>query len=91
MRWIRVGRVIASMFAAAALLPPSLAQAQENPFADRRHLNKALSTLPPGEAAPADLVTDIQRADSQHVRRSVTIVDDKGLVFPPRSSARFCQ
>jgi hypothetical protein len=50
MHWIRVGRVIASMFTAAALLPPSLAQAQENPFVDRWHLNKALSHLAPGDS-----------------------------------------
>jgi hypothetical protein len=61
MHWIRVGSVIASTFAAAALLPPNLAQARENPFSGRWHLNKALSALPLGEAAPADLVTDIQR------------------------------
>jgi hypothetical protein len=74
----RVGRVIASVVAAAALLPPNLAQAQESAFAGRWHLNKSLSTLPPGEAVPADLVTDIQRADSQHMRWSITIVDEKG-------------
>jgi hypothetical protein len=74
----RVACIVASMFAVVVLLPPSPAQAQESPFTGRWHLNKALSKLPPGEAAPADLVIDILRADNLHMRWAVTIADDKG-------------
>jgi hypothetical protein len=55
------------------------ANADDNLFVGRWHWNRALSTLPPGEPVPADLITDIARADTTHVRWSVTVTNAQGL------------
>lgn len=63
---------------AAGLLAPSPAHAQSSPFAGRWHWNKAQSTLPPGEPAPADLIMEIARADAAHVQWSITVKGQEG-------------
>lgn len=57
-----------------AALAASAASAEESPFVGRWHWNRAQSTLPPGEPAPKDVVSDISRADGTSVAWSVTIV-----------------
>jgi len=47
-------------------------------FVGRWHWNPAQSTLPPGEPAPNDLISEISRADGNHVTWSVTIVTPDG-------------
>ncbi len=66
------------VLSAAGLLASGQAYAQGSPFAGRWHWNKAQSTLPPGEPAPADLVMDIARADATHVQWSITVKDQGG-------------
>jgi len=47
-------------------------------FVGRWHWNRAQSTLPPGEPAPNDLISEISRADGNYVTWSVTIVTADG-------------
>ena len=61
-----------------ALLTASSAWAESSPFVGRWHWNRAQSTLPPGEAAPSDLVSEISRADGTSVTWSITIVTPDG-------------
>ncbi|HYZ22453.1 MAG TPA: hypothetical protein VE690_09875 [Rhodopila sp.] len=70
--------ITACLLAGLVLVSPTPAQAQGSPFIGRWRLNKSLSTLPQGETAPADLVTDILRVEPLHVRWTVTMVDDQG-------------
>lgn len=58
--------------AAGALLVGS-AHADTNPFVGRWHWNHTQSTLPPGEPAPDDLVTEISSDEDEKLRWSVTI------------------
>jgi hypothetical protein len=60
-------------------LAATAASAQDSPFVGKWHWNRAQSTLPPGEPAPKDVVSDISRAEGQAVLWSVTITtpDDK--------------
>ncbi len=67
-----------TVLTAAGLLAPGRVHAQGSPFAGRWHWNKAQSTLPPGEPAPADLVMEIARADAAHVQWSITVKDQGG-------------
>ena len=57
-----------------ATLAASAAWAGDTSFVGRWHWNRALSTLPPGEPAPKDVVSEISRADSGAISWSVTIV-----------------
>jgi len=52
--------------------------AEDSPFIGRWHWNRAQSTLPAGEAVPADLMADFSRIDSAHVRWSITVVNAQG-------------
>jgi len=63
-------------------LAATAAWAENSPFVGRWHWNSAQSTLPPGEPAPKDLVSDISRADANSVTWSVTIItpDDQSHV-----------
>ena len=66
-----------------AALVASAACADGSPFVGRWHWNPAQSTLPPGEPAPKDVVSEILRADGTSVSWSVTIVtpdDQKHVV-----------
>jgi hypothetical protein len=57
-----------------AALAATAAYAGDSPFVGRWHWNPAQSTLPPGEPAPKDVVSDISRAEGASVAWSVTIV-----------------
>ncbi len=70
-----IGYVLAVAVAAAQ---PAAAQGQKSLFTGHWHWNKAQSVLPPGESPVNDLVTDIDRVDSTHVRWSMTTIDAKG-------------
>ena len=59
-------------------LPSARAWAEASPFVGRWHYNKALSTLRPGEASASNLVAEISRVDSTHLRWSVTTRDSQG-------------
>ncbi len=75
MRWRNIGYGLA--VAAAAAAQPAAGQGQ-SPFAGHWHWNKTQSVLPPGESPVNDLITDIDRVDSAHVRWSMTTIDAKG-------------
>ena len=55
-------------------LAASAAWAEDSPFLGRWHWNQAQSTLPPGEPAPKDVVSEISQAEGGAVSWSVTIV-----------------
>jgi hypothetical protein len=61
-----------------AVLTASSAWAESSPFVGRWHWNRAQSTLPPGEAAPNDVISEISRADGTYVTWSITIVTPDG-------------
>ncbi len=54
------------------------AWAESSPFVGRWHWNRAQSTVPPGEPALNDVVSEISRADGNSVTLSVTIVTPDG-------------
>ena len=70
-------------------LAATAAWAESSPFVGRWHWNGAQSTLPPGEPAPKDLVSDISRADANSVTWSVTIItpDDQSHVVTLEAGA----
>ena len=78
-------RNTALVMGVCASLAVSAAYAEDSPFVGRWHWNRAQSTLPPGEPAPKDVVSEILRADGTSVSWSVTIVtpDDQrhGVTF----------
>jgi hypothetical protein len=65
-----------------AALVAGATYAEDSPFVGRWHWNRAQSTLPPGEPAPKDVVTEISRVNRGGVSWSVTIVtpDDQQRV-----------
>ena len=60
--------------AICAALVASAVWAADSAFVERWHWNPAQSTLPPGEPAPKDVVSEISRADAQSVSWTATIV-----------------
>ena len=74
-------------------LTASSAWADGSPFVGRWHWNRTQSTLPPGEAAPNDLISEISRADGTYVTWSVTIVTPDGqphvVAFDARANGEF--
>jgi hypothetical protein len=54
------------------------AWAEDSPFVSRWHWNREQSKLPVGERAPADMMIDIARADSTHVKWSAIITNAQG-------------
>ena len=76
-----------------AALMVSSAWAEGSPFVGRWHWNRAQSTLPPGEPAPNDLISEISRADGTYVTWSVTIVTPDGqphiVTFDARANGEF--
>ena len=54
------------------------AWADNSSFAGRWHLNRAQSTLPPGEPVPNDVIAEISRVDSTHVQWSLTVLAAQG-------------
>jgi hypothetical protein len=71
-------RSITVVIGLCAVLAASSAWADSSPFVGRWHWNRALSRLPPGEPVPNDLTHEISRADSSHVKWSVTILTPEG-------------
>ena len=71
-------RSITLIMGLCAVLTASSAGAESSPFVGRWHWNRAQSTLPPGEAAPNDLISEISRADGTYVTWSITIVTPDG-------------
>jgi hypothetical protein len=71
-------RSITVIVGLCAALTASSAWAESSPFVGRWHWNRAQSTLPPGEPAPNDLISEISRADGNFVTWSVTIVTPDG-------------
>lgn len=71
-------RGITVVMGLCAALAVSSAWADSSPFVGRWHWNRAQSTLPPGEPVPNDLTSEISRADSSHVKWSVTILTPDG-------------
>lgn len=67
-------RGITVVMGLSAVLAASAAWAESNLFVGRWQLNRAQSTLPPGEPVPKDLICDIARAESNHVQWSVTVL-----------------
>ena len=61
-----------------AALATSSAWAEGSPFVGRWHLNRAQSTLPPGEPVPNDVIAEISRVDSTHVQWSLTVLAAQG-------------
>ena len=60
------------------VLATGSAWADSSAFVGRWHLNQAQSVLPPGEPVPKDVIAEISRADSTHVKWSLTVVAAQG-------------
>jgi hypothetical protein len=58
-------------------LAASTAWADSSPFVGRWHWNRAQSTMPPGEPVPSDVTAEISRADTAHLKWSLTVVDSQ--------------
>jgi hypothetical protein len=71
-------RGITMVIALCAALLASAAWAESSLFVGRWRLNRAQSTLPPGEPVPKDLICDIARADNSHVKWSLTVLTTEG-------------
>jgi hypothetical protein len=54
------------------------AWADSSAFVGRWHLNRTQSSPPPGEPVPTDVIAEISRADSTHVRWSLTVLAAQG-------------
>ena len=59
-------------------LVASSAWADSSAFVGRWHWNRAQSTLPSGEPVPKDITAEISRADSTHVKWSLTVSASQG-------------
>jgi hypothetical protein len=60
------------------VLAAGSALADGNPFVGRWHWNRVQSSPPPGQPVPADVVAEITRADSTHMRWSLTVLASQG-------------
>jgi hypothetical protein len=60
------------------VLAAGSALADSNSFVGRWHWNRTQSSPPPGEPVPTDVIAEISRADSTHVRWSLTVVAAQG-------------
>jgi hypothetical protein len=75
MSGLRVTKVVTGL---CVVLAASSAWADSSPFVGRWHWNRAQSTLPPGEPVPNDITAEISRADSSHLKWSLTILPSQG-------------
>jgi len=73
---LRVTKVV--IMGLCAALGVSSAWADSGPFVGRWHWNRAQSTMPPGEPVPNDVTAEIARADSAHLKWSLTVLDSQG-------------
>jgi hypothetical protein len=71
-------RAITIVIGLCAALVASAAWAESSLFVGRWRLNLAQSMLPPGEPMPKDLICDIARADTSHVKWSLTVLTAEG-------------
>src|SRR5260370_10623032 len=55
------------------VLAAGSALADSNSFVGRWHWNRTQSSPPPGEPVPTDVIAEISRADSTHMRWSLTV------------------
>jgi hypothetical protein len=67
-----------SVMSLCFVLAAGSAWADGSGFVGRWHLNRAQSILPPGEPVPSDVIAEILRADSTHVRWSLTVIAAQG-------------
>jgi hypothetical protein len=67
-----------SVMSLCFVLAAGSAWADSSGFVGRWHLNRAQSILPPGEPVPSDVIAEILRADSTHVRWSLTVIAAQG-------------
>jgi hypothetical protein len=59
-------------------LAASSAWADGSPFVGRWHLNRAQSTVPPSRPVPNDVTAKTSRADSTHLKWSLTVLASQG-------------
>ncbi len=71
----RVIEVIVGLFAVSVA---GSAWADNSPFIGRWHWNRAQSTTPSETSVPSDMIVEIARADSMHVRLSMTVLGPNG-------------
>ena len=71
---LRASKVIIGF---CVVLAASSAWAEDSPFVGRWHWNRAQSTMPPGEPVPNDVTAEISRADSTHLKWSLTVLDSQ--------------
>lgn len=71
-------RAIKAATGLSIALIASSAWADSSPFVGRWHWNRAQSTVPPGQPAPADITAEIARADSAHLQWSLTVLAAQG-------------
>jgi hypothetical protein len=67
-RVVRFKCMVLVLVSTVTCLPSARAWAEASPFVGRWHYNKALSTLRPADAPASDLVAEIFRVDSTHLR-----------------------
>ena len=73
------GRAIAkAVVGVCVMLAAGSALADSSSLVGRWHWNRAQSTMPPGEPVPADLMVDITRVDSTHVKWTLTVLAEQG-------------
>jgi hypothetical protein len=70
-----IANVVAGLCVALAAGP---AWADSSSLVGRWHWNRAQSTMPPGEPVPNDLMVEISRVDSTHVKWSLTVAAAQG-------------
>ena len=76
-QWTGLATVLGLGVVCLAVCPePSFAEGGE--FVGRWHWDRKQSQLPMGEAEPTDMIVEIPRLDSLHVRWSVTITNAHG-------------
>jgi hypothetical protein len=73
------GRAIArAIVGLCVTLAAGSASADSSSLVGRWHWNRAQSTAPAGEPVPKDVVVEISRVDSTHVKWSLTVVAEEG-------------
>lgn len=75
MRGITFGIGVCGML---AVITASAALAEGSPFVGQWRWDRALSQLPPGDPAPAEMFAEFSRVDQLHVAWSVTVVNAHG-------------
>jgi hypothetical protein len=71
-------RIITAIGGLCVALAAGSAWADGSAFVGRWHWNRTQSTVPPGESVPNDVVAEISRVDSTHVRWSLTVLAAQG-------------